>query len=222
MSEPQVIAQRDGPVGIALLHRPSVLNALSNDVLDELATVLESFDNDDEVRVVIVTGGPQGFAAGADRRQFAEADVPSMMLGGRWSSWDRVKRIRKPLIAAVAGFALGGGCELAMHCDLIVAAESARFGQPEINVGIMPGAGGTQRLTRAVGKARAMELVLTGEYLGAAEAHARGLVNRVTPPELFLEAAQQLARQVAARPPLAVRLAKDAVLKAQDLSIEEG
>src|ERR671931_229899 len=135
---------------------------------------------------------------------------------------EAVRCIVKPIIAAVSGWALGGGCELAMACDMIVASETARFGQPEINIGIMPGAGGTQRLTRALGKARAMELILTGDYLSAHEAHARGLVNRVAPPELYLEEAQKLARRIAAQPPVAVRLAKDAVLKAQDLSIEEG
>jgi enoyl-CoA hydratase len=136
--------------------------------------------------------------------------------------YDAVRKIAKPIIAAVSGWALGGGCELAMACDMIVASETARFGQPEINIGIMPGAGGTQRLTRALGKARAMELILTGDYLSAPEAHARGLVNRVAPPELYLEEAQKLARRIAAQPPVAVRLAKDAVLKAQDLAIEEG
>jgi enoyl-CoA hydratase len=152
----------------------------------------------------------------------ADASPVDMLARSNLSYYDTVRRVGKPIIAAVSGYALGGGCELAMACDMIVASETARFGQPEINIGVMPGAGGTQRLTRALGKARAMELVLTGEFLDAHEAHARGLVNRVTPPELYLEEAQKLARKIAGQPPVAVRLAKDAVLKAQDLSIEEG
>jgi enoyl-CoA hydratase len=222
MAEPLVLVERDGPVGVTRLNRPSVLNALSNDVLSELAAALEAFDADDEVRVMVVTGGTQVFAAGADLRQFSEADVPTMLLGARFALWDRIRRIHKPLIAAVAGFALGAGSELMMHCDLVVAAESARIGQPEINVGIMPGAGGTQRLTRAVGKVRAMEMVLTGRALTAYEAERAGLVNRVVPSEVLLDETMSLAHEIASKPPLSIRLAKEAVLKAFDTTLDAG
>jgi enoyl-CoA hydratase len=222
MAEPLVIVGREGSVGTATLNRPGVLNALSTDVLAELADILEAFDADDDIRVVIVTGGPQVFAAGADLRQFAASDVPAMLMGARFAQWDRIKRIHKPLIAAVSGFALGGGCELAMHCDLIVAAESARFGQPEINVGIMPGAGGTQRLTRAIGKARAMEMVLTGRQLTAYEAADAGLVNRVVPVEVLMDEALTLAREIAAKPPISVRLAKEAILQSFQTTLDGG
>jgi enoyl-CoA hydratase len=169
-----------------------------------------------------LTGNERAFAAGADIAEMADASAVAMLTRNNLARWDAIRRITKPLIAAVSGWALGGGCELAMACDLIVASETARFGQPEINLGVIPGAGGTQRLTRVLGKARAMELILTGDYLSANEALARGLVNRVVPSELCLETALELARKIAAQAPLAVRLAKDAVLKAQDLSIEDG
>ena len=217
-----ILTDRDESIGIVTLNRPQALNALNNRLVGELAEALEAFDQDEDIRCIVITGaGDRAFAAGADIKEMSDKSPIDMMLGG-FGAWRRIKQIHKPMIAAVGGYALGGGCELALQCDMIVASENARFGQPEILLGVMPGAGGTQRLTRALGKARAMELVLTGDYLGAAEAHARGLVNRVAPVELYLEEALKLARQIAARPPIAVRLAKDAVLKAQDLSIEEG
>jgi len=212
----------DGPVATVTLNRPQALNALNAPLLSELVDALTKLDADEAVRCIVITGNERAFAAGADIKEMAEASSVDMLRRNALARYDAVRKIATPIIAAVSGWALGGGCELAMACDMIVASETARFGQPEINIGIMPGAGGTQRLTRALGKARAMELILTGDYLSAHEAHARGLVNRVAPPELYLEEAQTLARRIAAQPPVAVRLAKDAVLKAQDLSIEEG
>ena len=212
----------DGPVATVTLNRPQALNALNAALLGELVDVLTKLDADEAVRCIVLAGNERAFAAGADIKEMADASSVDMLQRNALARYDAVRKIAKPIIAAVSGWALGGGCELAMACDMIVASETARFGQPEINIGIMPGAGGTQRLTRALGKARAMELILTGDYLSAQEAHARGLVNRVAPPELYLEEAQKLARRIAAQPPVAVRLAKDAVLKAQDLSIEEG
>ena len=212
----------DGPVATITLNRPQALNALNAPLLSELVDALTKLDADEAVRCIVITGNERAFAAGADIKEMAEASSVDMLRRNALARYDAVRKIAKPIIAAVSGWALGGGCELAMACDMIVASETARFGQPEINIGIMPGAGGTQRLTRALGKARAMELILTGDYLSAHEAHARGLVNRVAPPELYLEEAQKLARRIAAQPPVAVRLAKDAVLKAQDLSIVEG
>ena len=212
----------DGPVATVTLNRPQALNALNAALLGELVDALTKLDADEAVRCIVLTGNERAFAAGADIKEMADASSVDMLRRNALARYDAVRKIAKPIIAAVSGWALGGGCELAMACDMIVASETARFGQPEINIGIMPGAGGTQRLTRALGKARAMELILTGDYLSAHEAHARGLVNRVAPPELYLEEAQKLARRIAAQPPVAVRLAKDAVLKAQDLSIEEG
>jgi enoyl-CoA hydratase len=222
MAEAQVLVERIESVGLVTLNRPSALNALSNDLLAETIGALEALDADDAVRVLIVTGGPQVFAAGADLKQLAEATVLTMMLSARYPLWERLKRVQKPIIAAVSGYALGAGCELAMSCDLIVASETARFGQPEINVGIMPGAGGTQRLARAIGKARAMELVLTGRMMTAQEAEHAGLVNRVVPVEVLRDVALELAAEIASKPPLSVRLAKEALLQAFETSLEAG
>jgi enoyl-CoA hydratase len=174
------------------------------------------------VRCVVLTGGDRAFAAGADLHEMAAATPVEMLSGYRFQQWERIRKISTPLIAAVRGFALGGGCELAMLCDMIIAGEGARFGQPEINLGIMPGAGGTQRLTRAIGKARAMEMILTGRAMTAAEAYSVGLVTRVVPDEVVVEEAKKLARQIAEKAPVAVRLAKDAILKAFDTTLEGG
>jgi enoyl-CoA hydratase len=217
-----LLISRDGPVAIVRLHRPRVRNALNQALMADLVTTLEGLDRDPAVRAIVLTGDDKAFAAGADIAEMAEATAVEMYDRPQLQRWDRLRKLRKPLIAAVAGFALGGGCELAMLCDLIVAADTARFGQPEINLGLIPGAGGTQRLTRAVGKARAMELVLTGRHLTAQEAYTAGLVTRVVPAELYLTEAVRLAQEIAARPPLAVQLAKDAVLKAFDTTLESG
>jgi enoyl-CoA hydratase len=210
-------------VALVTINRREALNALSFDLLDELAATLERLDSDPDCRAIVITGsGTRAFAAGADIRELAEQTTVSLTVEGRFASWGRIAAIGTPLIAAVRGFALGGGCELAMICDMIVAAEDAQFGQPEIKLGVMPGAGGTQRLTRAIGKAKAMELILTGRPMTAAEAEARGLVTSVVPAEATLDAALELAARVAAQPPLAVRAAKQAILRAHELSLSAG
>ena len=204
------------------INRPDVLNALNMKLMEELVGALEDLDKDDGVRAIILTGNEKAFAAGADIKEMADASAVEMLIRDQFARWDRIRKIKKPLIAAVSGFALGGGCELAMTCDIIIASETAKFGQPEINIGVMPGAGGTQRLTRAVGKAKAMEMVLTGKMIGAEEAMRWGLVNKVVPVESYFEEAKSLAREIASKPPIAVRLAKEAVLKAFDTTIEGG
>lgn len=204
------------------LNRPKELNALNLELMTELRDALKALDADDNVRVIIISGNEKAFAAGADIKQMAGKTAMDMYNIDQFSTWDTIKKTKKPLIAAVSGFALGGGCELVMLCDMIVASETARFGQPEIKIGVMPGAGGTQRLTRAVGKALAMEMVLTGRFINAEEALRAGLINRVVPVELFLKEAIQLASEVAALSPLAVKMAKESVLKAFDSSLEEG
>jgi len=210
-------------VALVTLDRPATLNALSFDLLDELVEALETLDADPTCRAIVITGsGSRAFAAGADIRELEPQTSASLAAGGRFDTWDRLAAIGLPLVAAVRGVALGGGCELAMVCDMIVAAEDASFGQPEIRIGVMPGAGGTQRLTRAIGKARAMELILTGRSLTATEALARGLVTRVVPPEATLAAALELAAAVASMPPLAVRAAKAAILDASDRPLADG
>jgi enoyl-CoA hydratase len=205
------------------LDRPEALNALSFDLLDELADALESLDDDPTCRAIVITGsGDRAFAAGADIRELADQTSASLSAGGRFEVWDRIAAIGLPLIAAARGFALGGGCELAMTCDMIIAADDATFGQPEIRLGVMPGAGGTQRLTRAIGKARAMELILTGRTMTAHEAEARGLVTRVVPAAATVDAALELAGRIAAMPPLAVRAAKAAVLDSAERTLSDG
>jgi enoyl-CoA hydratase len=216
----------EGPfeqVALVTLNRPDVLNALNYQLLGELAATLETLDADDECHAVVITGaGERAFAAGADIKEMADQSPVSLTRKNHFARWERIKRIRTPLIAAVRGYALGGGCELAMACDMIVAADDAMFGQPEIRIGVMPGAGGTQRLTRAIGKARAMELILTGDQLPAREAAALGLVTRVVPPEETLLAALRLAARIAALPPIAVLAAKESVNRAFELSLEAG
>jgi len=204
------------------LNRPKELNALNLQLMGELRDALKLLDADDQVRAIVISGNEKAFAAGADIKQMADKTAMDMFNIDQFSTWDAIKKTKKPIIAAVSGFALGGGCELVMLCDMIVASETARFGQPEIKIGVMPGAGGTQRLTRAVGKALAMEMVLTGRFITAEEARQAGLINRVVPVELYLQEAVKLATEVAAMSPLAVKMAKEAVLKAFDTSLEEG
>jgi enoyl-CoA hydratase len=211
--------------GVALLtiDRPDVLNALDTATMRELVETLERLDGDESCRAIVITGaGERAFAAGADIKEMAEATPVSLTLANSFARWERIRRVRKPLIAAVRGFALGGGCELAMACDMIVAGDDAVFGQPEIRIGVMPGAGGTQRLTRAIGKARAMELILTGETIPAREALALGLVTRVVAREETVPEALRLAARIAEMPPLAVMAAKEAVNRAYELSLEAG
>ncbi|WP_109698744.1 enoyl-CoA hydratase-related protein [Chitinophaga deserti] len=204
------------------LNRPKELNALNLQLMQELRDALQQLDADDSVRCIVLSGNDKAFAAGADIKQMAGRTAVDMYNIDQFTIWDGIKKIRKPIIAAVSGFALGGGCELAMLCDMIVASETAKFGQPEIKIGVMPGAGGTQRLTRAVGKALAMEMVLTGRFISAEEALAAGLINRIAPVELFLEEAFRLADGIAQQSPLAVKMAKESVLRAFDSTLEEG
>jgi len=211
-----------GGIAHIQLNRPKELNALNLELMSELKSALQGLDKNEAVKVIVLSGNEKAFAAGADIKQMAGKSAIDMYEVDQFSTWDAIKKIKKPIIAAVSGFALGGGCELAMLCDMIVASETAKFGQPEIKIGVMPGAGGTQRLTRAVGKALAMEMVLTGKFIDAAEAYRVGLINRVVPVELFLEEAFRLAAGVAEMSPVAIKLAKESVLKAFDSSLEEG
>ncbi len=222
MSYENIAVEKDGAIGIVTLNRPQQLNALSYGLVKELALAMEALDQDPEVRVLVVTGGEKVFAAGADIKEMAEAGPFDERVQGRLAFRDRINKISKPVIAAVSGYALGGGCELALSCDIIVASETARFGQPEINLGTIPGSGGTQRLTRLVGKYRAMEMVLVGEYIDAAEARRLGLVNKVVPVELLLEEAKALAGKIAAKPPLAVKFVKESINKALNTTLDEG
>ena len=214
--------QAEKHVALIQLNRPKELNALNLQLMGELRDVLKELDNNDDVRAIILTGNEKAFAAGADIKQMADKTAIDMMNIDQFSTWDQIKKTKKPIIAAVSGFALGGGCELMMHCDMIVASESARIGQPEIKIGVMPGAGGTQRLTRAVGKALAMEIVLTGKFITADEALRAGLINNVVPNEMYLKEAFSLAKQIVDKSPVAIKLAKEAVLAAFNTSLDEG
>jgi enoyl-CoA hydratase len=208
--------------GLIQINRPQQLNALNAVVMEELTVALEEFDRAEQVGCIVITGNQRAFAAGADIKEMADATAVEMLQRDSIARWDRIRKIKKPVIAAVSGFCLGGGCELAMACDLIISSESAQFGQPEINLGVIPGAGGTQRLTRALGKSKAMEMILTGRYLSAHDAERFGLVTQVVPVEVYLDEALKLANEIAARPPLAVRFAKEAVNKAFESSLSEG
>lgn len=222
MSETLLLDPCDLGVYLITLHRPHALNALNTRLLGELADVLEDLESMTECRAVVITGGLKAFAAGADINEMAERDLVGILNDPRVEHWQAIARFNKPVIAAVNGFALGGGCELAMHADIIIAGEDARFGQPEINLGIIPGAGGTQRLLRAVGKSLAMQMVLTGETIDARHAQRAGLVSEITQPEFTIERALQIARVIASKAPLAVRLAKEALLKAMDCDLATG
>ena len=222
MTYETVIVEKDGSIAVITLNRPQALNALSYALVRDLCLAMQELDRDLEVRVIIVTGGEKVFAAGADIKEMADRGPFDDRIQERLNYRDQINNISKPVIAAVSGFALGGGCELAMSCDIIIASESARFGQPEVNLGIIPGSGGTQRLTHLVGKHRAMEMVLTGDIINAADAERLGLVNRVVPVELFLEEAKNIARRIAAKPALAIKAAKEAVLKAANTALDQG
>jgi len=208
-------------VGLARLNRPQALNALNSQLTDELFGALEDFDRDETIKCMVLTGSDKAFAAGADIKQMENTDAVTMFASQDFTDWTRLTRLRKPLIGAVSGWALGGGCEMAMMCDMLVISETAKFGQPEIGIGIMPGAGGTQRLTRALGKALAMEICLTDRRLSAQEALHYGLVNAVYPVETYLAEAIKLAEKVAAMPGVAVKLIKDAVNRSFELSLSE-
>jgi enoyl-CoA hydratase len=217
-----ILVERVEPIAVLTLNRPQQLNALNWTLIGELADACETLDRDDAIRCLVITGaGDRAFAAGADIKEMA-GQTPVSMMTGEFEGWDRLRRIHKPIIAAVGGFALGGGLELAMHCDLIIASENARFGQPEINLGIIPGAGGTQRLARNIGKFVAMEMVLTGRNFTAEELYRLGLVNAVVPAGQHLDKAKEVARTIAAKGPVAVRLAKEAILAAFEMPQEQG
>ncbi len=218
-----IVTEQYAP-GVALiqLNRPKELNALNPQLMQELRDSLQLLDRNDGVRAIILTGNEQAFAAGADIKQMAEKSAIDMLIMDQFSTWDQIRKVKKPILAAVSGFALGGGCELAMMCDLIVASETAKFGQPEIKIGTIPGAGGTQRLTRAVGKAKAMELILTGRFMSAEEAVAYGLAIKVVPVEMLMHEVLALAKEIAALSPIAVQLAKEAVNRAYETHLDEG
>jgi len=222
LSYQNLLVSKEGSIGIIQLNRPKVMNALNFELMTELVNALEQLDRDAAIKVVILTGGERAFTAGADLAEMSLATPVELVLGRRFELWDRIRRISKPIIAAVNGYCLGGGNELAMNCDLIVASETATFGQPEVNVGIIPGAGGTQRLPRAVGKYKAMEMILTGKSISADEAYRIGLVNHVVPPESLMEEAKKMATDIASKPPISIRSAKEAILRAQDTTLEVG
>jgi enoyl-CoA hydratase len=220
--EQLVTVARDDAIAVVLLNRPKQLNALSEPLMEQLVGALRELDDDEAVRCIVLGGNERAFAAGADIGELADASAIDMLYARRVERWDAIRSLWTPLVAAVSGFCLGGGCELAMACDLIIASETARFGQPETSLGIIPGAGGTQRLTRAVGKAVAMDVILSGRLLSAEEARAAGLVARVVVREAWLEEAKRVARDIASKGPVATRLAKEAVDRAHEGSLTFG
>ena len=222
MTYKTVLTEVRGKVGIVRLNRPEARNAFNQLLLREMFEALEAFDRDDAIRVLVLTGDDKAFAAGADIKEMAEASPFEMIQGRRVEVFNKMRLIRKPVIAAVSGWALGGGCEVALSCDLIVASETAKFGQPEITIGVIPGAGGTQRLARLLGKHLAMEMVLNNRTLTAAEAQQFGMVNRVVPVEKYLDEAVALAGEIGERAPLAISMGKDAVNAAFETSLTEG
>ena len=222
MSHATLLVERHDRVLLVRLNRPEALNALNSQLLGELAAVLDEAEADDGVGCVVLTGSEKAFAAGADIKEMAELTYAEAYRQQLFKSAERVERFRKPLIAAVAGYALGGGCELAMACDFIIAAETARFGQPEINLGVMPGMGGTQRLTRLVGKSKAMDMMLTARQMDAAEAERAGLASRVVPADKLLEEALGAAKRIAAQSPLAVMMNKELVNTALETTLSTG
>jgi len=222
MSYSTIEIEQHDRVGLIRLNRPKALNALNSTVMAELAAALAEFDADPKIGAIVITGSEKAFAAGADIKEMMEASSIEMLERDHISIWDRIMEVKKPIIAAVSGWCLGGGNELAMICDMVVASESAKFGQPEINLGVIPGAGGTQRLTRAVGKTIAMEMVLNNRHLSAEEAYQFGLINRMTSVESYLDEALQLAAEIAERAPLAVRLGKEAINHAFQSNLSDG
>ena len=222
MSYQNILVETKGRVGIIRLNRPRALNALNRTLVTELSQAIDAFEADDKIGCLLITGGEKVFAAGADIKEMADKTFIEAYLGNFAGDWDRAAKARKPIVAAVAGFALGGGCELAMQCDLIIAADSAKFGQPEIKLGVIPGIGGTQRLTRAVGKAKAMDLILTGRMMDAAEAEKSGLVARVVPAANLMEEAMKVADTIATMSLPSVLAAKEAVNRAFEGWLSEG
>jgi enoyl-CoA hydratase len=222
VSDDLVLVERDEPIAVVRLNRPKQLNALSDELMNALVDALRRLDGDEAIRCIVVGGSERAFAAGADIEQLARASPVEMYYQRRVDRWDEIRALWTPLVAAVSGFCLGGGCELAMACDLIVASETAKFGQPETGLGLIPGAGGTQRLTRAVGKALAMDVILSGRFLSAREALRAGLVARVVAKEAWLDEAKRVARDVASKGPVATRLAKEAVDRAHEGALTLG
>jgi enoyl-CoA hydratase len=217
-----VLIEREEPIAVVRLNRPEQLNALSSELMRELVGALENLDADKAVRSIVLAGDERAFAAGADISELRETPTIELYFGARLDLWDAIRSVRTPLIAAVSGYCLGGGCELAMACDLIVASESARFGQPETGLGVMPGAGGTQLLARSIGKAKTMDVVLSGRFLDADEAERAGLVARVVAREAWLDEAKRVAHEIAEKGPVAQRLAKEAVNRAFETTLTSG
>jgi enoyl-CoA hydratase len=222
MTYENVVVETHGPVGLIRLNRPQALNALSSRLIEDLNKALETFEADEAIGAIVLTGSEKAFAAGADIKEMQDKSFADVFLGDFISRWESVSRTRKPVVAAVAGFALGGGCELAMMCDFILAADTAKFGQPEIRLGVMPGAGGTQRLTRFVGKSKAMEMCLTGRMMDAADAERSGLVSRVVPAAQLIEEALRTAETIASMSRAAVYAAKESVNRAYETTLSEG
>ena len=223
MTYETVLTSKEGMIGIITLNRPQAMNALSSKLVNELISALDEFDKDEEVRCLVISGSERAFSAGADIHEMADMTAVQMTMTGHFFPlWDKVGRYPKPIVGALSGYVLGGGLELAMSLDVLVASETTQLGQPEIDIGVMPGGGGTQRLTRAVGKAKAMEMILTGKRIGAEEAKTLGLVSRVVPKEAFLEEAKKVANEIASKSPVAVRLAKMAVNKAFEMGLSQG
>lgn len=222
MTYTTILTETRGRVGIVTLNRPKAMNAFNLQMLGELFDALDGFEKDQSIGAIIVTGNEKAFAAGADIKEMAESSYVEMLTSGHVQIWDRIRSIHKPVIAAVSGWALGGGCEFVLSCDMVVASESAKFGQPEITIGVIPGAGGTQRLARLVGKHLAMEMTINNRTLTAQEALQFGLANRVVPVEGYLDAAVAFADEIASRAPIAVRMAKDSVNAAFETTLTEG
>ena len=222
MSYEYILVERRNAVGVITLNRPKALNALNHALMAEVATVLDEFEEDDAIGAIVLTGNEKAFAAGADIKEMQNSSVMDMYMPDRFRTWERVTHCRKPVIAAVAGFALGGGCELAMMCDFIIAADNAKFGQPEINLGILPGAGGTQRLTRFVGKSKSMEMCLTGRMMDAEEAERSGLVSRIVPVAELIDNAIETAQSIADKSRVAVFMAKESVNRSYETMLTEG
>ncbi len=222
MAYENILTETRGKVGVIRLNRPQALNALNAALMGELIKAVDDFEADANIACLVITGSDKAFAAGADIKEMAGKSFMDVFLGNFVASWDRVAHVRKPVVAAVAGFALGGGCELAMMCDLIIAADNAKFGQPEIKLGVIPGIGGTQRLTRAIGKAKAMDLCLTGRMMDAAEAERSGLVARVVPLASLMDEAMKAADTIASMSLPSVMVAKEAINRAFETSLAEG
>jgi enoyl-CoA hydratase len=217
-----VLIEREEPIAVVRLNRPEQLNALSSDLMRELVGALENLDTDEAIRCVVLAGDERAFAAGADISELRDTATIELYFGARLDLWDAIRSVRTPLVAAVSGYCLGGGCELAMACDLIVASESAQFGQPETGLGVLPGAGGTQLLARSIGKAKTMDVVLSGRFLDAHEAEQAGLVARVVAQEAWLDEAKRVAGEIAGKAPVAQRLAKEAVNRAYETTLRAG